>query len=266
MKSGTVKSGTVKSGTVNSGTVNSGTVVRSFYEWHRRLGVCLSLPIIFIAITGVLLNHSQLLKLEQIFIKSPYLLEWYGMTPTRQPLLLEWEQQISQLEDLVFVDGRLVRDNFGVVVGAVGWKDLLVIVSEDSLLALERDTLNTVESIGRESLPKGKVIAVGKVGESLLLDTEEGRYRADRSQLVFVADLREGIPAQLRQSIVPEALHAQMLEQWRSRGLSLWRVVIDLHSGRIFGSAGVFLADLAGVVLLLLVGSGLYVWRVRTSK
>ena len=43
-------------------------------------------------------------------------------------------------------------------------------------------------------------------------------------------------------------------------------MLLDLHSGRIFGEYGVYLMDAAAVALLWLSGSGLWVWWQRRRK
>ena len=49
-------------------------------------------------------------------------------------------------------------------------------------------------------------------------------------------------------------------------GLPLERVLLDLHSGRIFGEAGVWLVDAAALLFLLLAGSGLWLWGRRHAS
>jgi uncharacterized iron-regulated membrane protein len=53
---------------------------------------------------------------------------------------------------------------------------------------------------------------------------------------------------------------AVLLESFRGRGLTLERLILDLHSGRIFGAYGIYVMDAAAIVLLWLSGSGLWVW------
>jgi uncharacterized iron-regulated membrane protein len=53
---------------------------------------------------------------------------------------------------------------------------------------------------------------------------------------------------------------------WRGTGLSLERVLLDLHSGRILGEAGVWLVDAAALLFLLLAGSGVWLWGRRRAS
>ncbi len=53
---------------------------------------------------------------------------------------------------------------------------------------------------------------------------------------------------------------------WRGTGLPLERVLLDLHSGRILGEAGVWLVDAAALLFLLLAASGLWLWGRRRAS
>jgi uncharacterized iron-regulated membrane protein len=59
---------------------------------------------------------------------------------------------------------------------------------------------------------------------------------------------------------------AQLLAAFRGNSLKLERVILDLHSGRIFGRYGVYLMDAAATALLWLSLSGLWVWSSRRHK
>ena len=58
----------------------------------------------------------------------------------------------------------------------------------------------------------------------------------------------------------------QLLIAYRGTGLKLERVILDLHSGRIFGQYGIYLMDAAAIAMLWLSLSGLWVWSSRRRK
>jgi len=49
-------------------------------------------------------------------------------------------------------------------------------------------------------------------------------------------------------------------QQYRGEGLSVERVLLDFHSGHIFGPMGVFIYDLLAVAVGFLSISGLVLW------
>ena len=53
---------------------------------------------------------------------------------------------------------------------------------------------------------------------------------------------------------------------WRGKGLTVERVLLDLHSGRILGKVGPLLMDLVAVFLIVLSLSGLILAKVRNRK
>jgi uncharacterized iron-regulated membrane protein len=64
----------------------------------------------------------------------------------------------------------------------------------------------------------------------------------------------------------PAALQKTILQQYSGKGLSLERLLLDAHSGRIFGPLGVIIYDLIALSLGSLALSGLVLWwRVRRN-
>jgi uncharacterized iron-regulated membrane protein len=60
-------------------------------------------------------------------------------------------------------------------------------------------------------------------------------------------------------------LRAALAQAWRGTGLSLERVLLDIHSGRILGAWGIWLVDAAAVLFLVLAASGVWLWSRRRS-
>ncbi|MBQ13009.1 MAG: hypothetical protein CMQ17_01195, partial [Gammaproteobacteria bacterium] len=67
-------------------------------------------------------------------------------------------------------------------------------------------------------------------------------------------------------STVPEGLEAAIREHYRSTLLSVERLVLDLHSGRIFGAAGALLVDIMAVLFMLMAATGVWIWLRRRSE
>jgi uncharacterized iron-regulated membrane protein len=64
----------------------------------------------------------------------------------------------------------------------------------------------------------------------------------------------------------PRELVKMLQDEYRGSGLSLERVTLDIHSGRILGEWGVYLMDGAAIVFILLAASGIWLWGKRRAS
>ena len=53
--------------------------MKSLYIWHRYAGIIAALFTLLLAITGIALNHTQRLQLDQIFVQADWMLDWYDI-------------------------------------------------------------------------------------------------------------------------------------------------------------------------------------------
>ena len=67
-------------------------------------------------------------------------------------------------------------------------------------------------------------------------------------------------PAWSHSEPAPEAFRQAITRQYRGGGLSLEQLLLDLHSGRVFGSFGVVVYDLLALAIGFLAISGLVLW------
>ena len=54
----------------------------------------------------------------------------------------------------------------------------------------------------------------------------------------------------------------EVARSYRGEGVNIEKIILDLHTGKIFGLSGTVISDLAALALLFLTFSGLYnLWR-----
>ena len=141
---------------------------------------------------------------------------------------------------------------------------MIVLSTSENLFVLDKATLQIVDKLGDEILPSSPITSSAVIDGKLILQTNQGRYLAssDIISLSRVTDLAP-IPNPSLATLSDEEYH-RLLQDWRGRGLSLSRVMLDLHSGRFFGAIGVIIYDISAVALLLLAISGIYnFWKLR---
>ncbi|MGD8976002.1 MAG: PepSY domain-containing protein, partial [Gammaproteobacteria bacterium] len=230
--------------------------------WHRRLGLTAALFVLMLSITGLALNHTDSLGLDDRFVGADWLLRWYGIdAPGHGESFRLDRSDVTRLGDRLYLDARVIEHDVGALTGAVSTEGLIIVAVDGDLLVLTAAG-DRVERLGREDgIPAG-IRAVGMDADGrVIVRTAAGTYRADSQLLAWApsgggsSDLRWPEPAS------PDpALLATLRSDYLSNILTLERVLLDLHSGRIFGRYGPWLMDAAAVLLLVLAVTGVWLW------
>ncbi len=228
-------------------------------RWHRRLGLAAALWLVLAAVTGVLLNHTGELKLAQRGVQAGWIKRWWQL-PEAQPAAaqaLAGGRWLSQWEKRLFIDTQAldvpeVERLVGAAPLAPGW---LIVDRQQALVVDDEGRL-----VERVALPAG--FAASRVGalpdaRGIVIESEDKRRRYTDAQAGTWSDAPpssaeprwaalQPLPDELRQRIAPSV----------PGGLTLERLLLDLHSGRWLGRVGVWLTDLAAIVLVVLAASG----------
>ncbi|MDH4106770.1 MAG: PepSY domain-containing protein [Gammaproteobacteria bacterium] len=239
---------------------------RHLWLWHRRLGAAVAVMVILLCITGIALNHSDRLDLDQRHVGTGWLLDWYGIAAPQSGLSLRTgSREVTLLGDHLYVDDALVGAPFSNLQGAVEAAGLLVIAAGGDVLLLTAD-LELVERLGHaDGVPAGLAGLAFDGGGIVARDGNGTTWRAD-------ADLVGWQPAGPVAGVEWPEAHATAAERvarlaadFRGRILSMEKLMLDLHSGRLFGRFGPMLMDAVGLMMLVLSFTGIWLWtRSRT--
>lgn len=199
---------------------------RQLGAWHRRLGLAAATVLVLLVVSGLLLNHGHRLGLDRIYVQSAWLLDWYGIQPPGEPRgVTLGAHWLSELDGRIYFDARELPGVRGELHGAVQFGDGIAAMVGDETWLLT---------------PAGDVVE--RLGKS------------------------HDVPAQTgwgRPVALPATLHAELVRQYRGRGLSVERLLLDLHAGRVLGTFGVWLVDLTAIACLGLAVTGLWLWSRR---
>lgn len=205
-----------------------------FRRNHRWAGGTLVAFVLFLSLTGIALNHSNDLGLDRKYITWDWLLEAYGMG------LPESYAGMVAIDPLVVVgDGRRVH----------------VLLSSGELV----ETIDLAEQL------PGGIDRVGLAGDRAILQSGGNLLRSDANLAEFVSWTGvEANEVNWSDEIAPDTPGLEALEaSWRGHGLTVERVLLDLHSGRLFRIPGRLLLDIVAIGLILLSVSGLILARRR---
>lgn len=222
-------------------------------KWHRRAGLLLALILILITLTGIVLNHTGRLGLDQRYPQSSWLLRPYAA-------LLPKPQGFEVDARWLWSDGRHLRLDRRVLfdcarlLGLARMRRQGLVRCESGWLHVDQDwrLLHQLDP-GRLGLfPTRQVLAneqgfwLRRGGQWMQLDPAQERLTAAEPEIEPHPDAFQALPREFGRR------HNHLIH-WR-------RVLLDLHTGVWFGGWGIWMVDLAALGLLFLILSGLWIW------
>lgn len=239
--------------------------LRSLYQWHRYLGLAVALLAVLLAVTGTLLNHTERLGLDQRQLSPSWLLRWYGIEPQHGRFFPAEGQWLSQWGDHLYLDDHpLTHRQPTPLLGVVRLPQMLVAASRHSLLLFTPEGI-LIERMEAPTGISGAITAIAKNrrGE-LVLQSDHGAVRGHPDE-----EQRQSIPASATWSQPqppPPALQFKLAALHPGPSLPLERIILDLHSGRLFGKWGSTTMDIAAILLLFNAASGMLIWWRRRHQ
>lgn len=239
--------------------------LNSIYLWHRYLGVAVALFALLLALTGLMLNHTDTLDLSKQKLGQRWLLQWYGIEPVSGTFFRADQYWLSQWGERLYLDSQPLPIQLEEpLVGTVALPSMIIAASRNHLL------LFTSEGELIEQL--GKLDGIPENIEAITTDNH-GRLLLKSGNAILAGSVDEStwqsisaIPIWPTPVTPPMALQENLLEQGAGATLALERVILDLHSGRIFGRWGNYLMDGVALILLFNAISGLIIWWRRRQQ
>lgn len=232
-------------------------------KWHKKFGVISALFVVFLAASGIILNHSQQLNLNTNYIQNEWLLDLYQIKPTDDPVGFVssnvWSVQIG--ERLYFNEEEIAND-VSALTGLVKVNDTYV-VAYDGQLTILTPQGETIERLsGAAGVPAGMQAIGVDEQNNIIIKAAHGYYRVNLDELDW-KEFALHDASWSESSSIPERIKSKLLKKYRGSGLTAERVLQDFHSGRIVGQWGVYIVDFVALLFLILAISGIWMWSKR---
>lgn len=241
----------------NKKKTNGKVSQKTLRRWHRWVGFTSLFFVLILSITGLILNRTEKLGLTQIRIQNDFVAALYGLAPDSPPIHFKVKEHwMSWLEGRLYLDGSLLAQNTDRLVGGALLDDLIIVGTKNSLSLYMTDGA-LVETLDSGSLP-GQITALGHSDTAgVWIDTPKGRFKAIDDFMAWAPLPAALSPSSGQTEPVPEKITKKILQDFQGQGITLSRLILDLHSGHIMGSFGPYLMDLAALSLIFLGLTGL---------
>ena len=234
---------------------------------HRWLGKTIVTFVVFLAVSGIVLNHGDDMGLDRRYVSWPWLLDAYGLdVPAPTASFAADDRRATLLGERLFLDDREVDVSVAGLTGLVAISPLLVI-GDQNRVHVFLDTGELVETIDLRADLAGTIDRLGIAEGRVVIDSGGALWRADADVAFFEAWTSTDDDIAWALASAPGAdEQAALATAWRGRGVTVERVLLDLHSGRIFGLFGKLFVDFIAIVLMVLSVSGLLLARLRARN
>ena len=233
-------------------------------RWHYLLGLLAAIWFIILSISGFLLNHTSELKLKQRFITTDWMLEHYGIKvlPILNGFKLRDQLWLTHSKNSLFLNDVILDNNIQQLQGAVLFQEQFITILADNMLFLLTLKGELIEKL--TYLPADPQ-NIGIFENQVILKTKDS-YFVTNETFSHWKPLEKIEQVNLSTlEILPTNLKENINKNNKLGLLNIERILLDLHSGRIFGWWGVYVMDAIGLILLWLAGSGGWLWLKRQS-
>ncbi|MBT5032087.1 MAG: hypothetical protein HOM55_07300 [Proteobacteria bacterium] len=230
---------------------------RNLIKAHSLIGLFSAALVVVLVITGWALNHNDGLALGARHIKNDWILDLYRIS--EKPGVQEISSQglvLATIDDAVFLDAIFLLSTDDTLLGIASYNDVAHVFSS-SLVRMYTEQGELIET----AILPATISAVGALIDSTLVLELEGGGITGLSLVSFQLELPStSLPTRWQAFAKRDnPSYPSIVAGWRERRLTLEQALLDIHSGRIFGSIGVWLVDLFGLLLLVLASTGLIV-------
>ncbi len=248
------------------------TLTATLREWHKRAGLGAFLFMGWLGVSGIALNQSASWGLDAARVDWPWLMAVYGLHAQSPETGFKFRDHwLAVSGEHSILDGKplsmQVKPPIGVVWSGDSAHQTLVIASYDGVLLLKPDGSRIDELQAGLMLPVSSIKRIGTAEKNTAMAVieDEGLYGS------VDGESWNKLPAK---TIVrwsePTALTASQRKQFENNArpsVAVEQLLIDLHSGRLFGRLGPYVIDLVGLAALWLAMSGVWMmWRTNQAR
>lgn len=238
---------------------------KKIIDLHRYIGMFLCLFLVILSLTGIFLNHTDDLKLDNRYLKWPWLMKFYGLeAPQVDQHFQANDHFISNYQGQIFINGQSSFTIQEALKGiALSNRVFYIATSKEVYLFSEKlEFINILEPPVEEI----QFIGQDQLNNSILIQDNKRKIWSfnDIESDWQLTDLQSN-PWSKETSMTSKQKDI-MVNYFFGKGITLEQFLLDLHNGIILKKLGKYLLDIVGILTLVLSITGIWMWSFRKKR
>lgn len=227
---------------------------------HRYVGLAICVFLVHLSITGIFLNHSIGLNLDQTFISWPWVLKQYNLkVPEPEQVFTIEANNFSRFGEEVFFNDKPILFIENDLMGAIKLGNQYIIATNSDLYLMNDQGFIVDEN---NALPF-TIKKLGTDNKNIFIQEQRGiNWQANtiESEWNKTEDFSgvwslEGTLTKINEQKISKFFVGE--------GVSLEQIILDFHSGAVFQRAGKLFFDAVSILLIILSFSGIWLWYIK---
>jgi hypothetical protein len=244
-------------------------LMQTLREWHKRIGMFAFFFMAWLGASGFLINQSAEWGYDTIRIDWGWVMALYGLHP--EPPATGFNSGghwLAVTGDYTLIDAKplaeRIAEPIGFVAGGSAQKPLLFVATSGALTLLTPDGA-LYDQLQPPILPVSSIRRLGTTASGAIVVQDLDAFQStDSGDSWTPVD-----PTLVKWSAAARMLEAdrQALLPYSRPSVSLEHVLVDAHSGRLFGNVGAWVINFVGFSAIWLAISGMWMWwRIRQNR
>lgn len=235
---------------------------KNILNLHRYLGLAICIFVIHLALSGIFLNHSDDLKLNKIYINTPWVLQQYNLeVPKADNVYTIKNNNFIRIDQEVFFNAEPILFIENDFVGVVKRDDKYILADNKNLHVMNNEGLLLTTL---SDLP----FSIKRIG---MFDDQI--YIEDYKDIIWSSttlndweNSSDNSVEWSKKGVITKVNQEKIKKYFIGNGISLEQVILDFHSGAIFKKMGKVFFDVISILLITLSISGIYLWKAKGRR
>ena len=223
------------------------------------MGFAFSLFILHLTVTGILLIYPKTFNIEETYISNFFILKKYNMDTYREVYgLNDIEDEVVIIKNNIYINSKFV-DKFSDEIINILYqkkKNKIIVLSKSTIGIYFFENidgeLEINDIISLENTKKIKYLGLNLSDDIVFLKNDNEYYNLDDNYLLKLVNVKDKNIKWSNISKIDKKLAKYYLNIHQGKGVSLTRILTELHNGKFFGSIFTLILFFSSLSLIFL--------------